>query len=88
MSACKREQIVDGAQRSPSKGIAKRHLTQLIKRLEDDYPGAAASLKEHRRDALAEVPQPPQALERTLSTTNPIEDLNDSIRRVQRSVKR
>jgi putative transposase len=30
----------------------------------------------------------PEALERTLSTTNPIENLNGSIRRVQHRVKR
>ena len=31
---------------------------------------------------------PPEALERTLSTTNPIENVNGTTRRVSRNVKR
>lgn len=81
--------IMHEAYRSPSKAIAKRRLTQLIKRLEDDHPGAAASLKEGLDETLSlKDLKLPHALERTLSTTNPIENLNGSIRRVQRRVKR
>ncbi len=81
--------ILHDAYRSPSKAIAKRRLSQLIKRLEDDHPGAAASLREGLDETLSlKDLKLPQALERTLSTTNPIENLNGSIRRVQRRVKR
>lgn len=81
--------IMHDAYRSPSAAIAKRRLTQLVRRLESDHPGAAASLKEGLDETLAlKDMKLPQALERTLSTTNPIENLNGSIRRVQRRVKR
>jgi putative transposase len=81
--------VLHDAYRSPSKAIAKRRLTQLLKRLEDEHPGAAASLKEGLDETLSlKDLKLPQALERTLSTTNPIENLNGNIRRVQSRVKR
>jgi hypothetical protein len=36
------------AYRSPSKAIAKRCLTQLTKRLEDDHPGARVTQRRPR----------------------------------------
>lgn len=81
--------VLHDAYRSASKAIAKRRLTQLIARLESDHPGAAASLREGLDETLTlKDMKLPAALERTLSTTNPIENLNGSIRRVQRRVKR
>ena len=81
--------VLRDAYRSASKAIAKRRLMQLITRLEADHPGAAASLREGLDETLTlKDMQLPEALERTLSTTNPIENLNGSIRRIQRRVKR
>lgn len=62
---------------------------QLVSRLASDHPGAAASLKEGLDETLTlKDMKLPEALERTLSTTNPIENLHGSIRRIQRRVKR
>jgi putative transposase len=81
--------VMHDAYRSVSKAVAKRRLMQLVSRLEQDHPGAAASLREGLEETLTlKDMKLPQALERTLSTTNPIENLNGSIRRVQRRVKR
>ena len=77
------------AYRSPSKAVAKRRLLQLVARFESEYPGAAASLKEGLDETLTLKDMGlSEALERTLSTTNPIENLNGTIRRVQRGVRR
>lgn len=81
--------VMHDAYRSASKAVAKRRLMQLVSRLEEDHPGAAASLKEGLDETLTlKDMKLPEALERTLSTTNPIENLNGSIRRIQRRVKR
>jgi putative transposase len=81
--------VMHDAYRSASKAVAKRRLMQLFSRLEEDHPGAAASLKEGLDETLTlKDLKLPEALERTLSTTNPIENLNGSIRRIQRRVKR
>lgn len=81
--------VLRDAYRSASKAVAKRRLMQLMARLETDHPGAAASLREGLDETLTlKDMQLPEALERTLSTTNPIENLNGSIRRIQRRVKR
>lgn len=77
------------AYRSPSKAIAKRRLMQLVARFESEYTGAAASLKEGLDETLTLKDLGlSEALERTLSTTNPIENLNGTIRRIQRRVRR
>jgi transposase-like protein len=81
--------VMHDAYRSTSKAVAKRRLMQLVSRLETDHPGAAASLKEGLDETLTlKDMKLPETLERTLSTTNPIENLNGSIRRIQRRVKR
>ena len=77
------------AYNSKSKATAKRRLLQLVSHLDDDHPDAAASLKEGLDETLTLKDMNLSAsLERTLSTTNPIENLNSTIRRVSRRVKR
>ena len=69
--------------------MAKKRLLQLAARLEEDHPDASASLKEGLDETLTlKDMNLPLSLERTLSTTNPIENLNSTIRRVTRNVKR
>jgi len=80
--------IRDAYQRG-SKAMAKKRLLQLAARLEEDHPDASASLKEGLDETLTlKDMNLPLSLERTLSTTNPIENLNSTIRRVTRNVKR
>lgn len=77
------------AYRSKSKAVAKKRLLQLAGQLLDDHPDAAASLKEGLDETLTLKDMGlPQSLERMLSTTNAIENLNSTIRRVLRRVKR
>jgi putative transposase len=77
------------AYRSRSRNVAKKRLLQLVAHLEDDHPDAAASLREGLDETLTIKDLGlPEWLERTLSTTNAIENLNGSIRRVTRNVKR
>ncbi len=77
------------AYRSQSKATAKKRLLQLASQLDDEYPDAVASLKEGLDETLTlkDLGLPPN-LERTLSSTNPIENLNTAIRRITRRVKR
>ncbi len=66
-----------------------RWLLTLAKKLEADHPGAAASLREGLDETLTVMRlQLPRALERTLSTTNAIENLMGRARSVTRNVKR
>ena len=85
-------QAIQEAYRSRSKTTAKRKLIALSDSLESDYPDASASLREGLDETLTVKDWAlPIVLERTLSTTNPtnpIENLNGSIRRVTRNVKR
>jgi transposase-like protein len=82
-------QAIQEAYRSRSKTTAKRKLVALSDSLESDYPDASASLREGLDETLTVKDWAlPVVLERTLSTTNPIENLNGSIRRVTRNVKR
>ncbi len=77
------------AYRSKSKRTALKRLMQLVSHLQDDHPGAAASLREGLEETITiKGMDLPDVLERTLSTTNPIENLNGNIRRVTRNVKR
>jgi putative transposase len=81
--------VLRDAYRSPSRKTAKTRLQKLAKQLLDDHPDAAASLKEGLDEVLTiKGLGLPLALEKTLSTTNPIENLNGSIRDVSRRVKR
>lgn len=64
-------------------------LNKLARQLERKHPSAAASLREGLEETLTVLAfKLGDALERTLATTNPIENLNSSLRRVHRNVKR
>lgn len=68
---------------SREKATALRLLHNLERRLAKEHPGAAASLREGLDETLTVVGLGlPRALERTLATTNPIENLNSVARRV------
>lgn len=68
---------------------AERILVGLAGQLEREHPAAAASLREGLSETLTVMRLDLfEALERSLATTNPIENLNGSIRRITRNVKR
>lgn len=68
---------------------AKRQLDNLARSLEDAHPSAANSLREGLDETLTVMGLAlPRALERSFSTTNPIESLNDRLRTMARRVKR
>jgi len=80
---------IGDAYRSASATTAKTRLKRLASSLEDDHPGAAASLREGLDETLTvKALGLCLGLERTLSTTNLIENLNGGIRDVTRRVKR
>ena len=64
-------------------------LNKLARQLERKHPSAATSLREGLEETLTVLAfKLGDALERTLATTNPIENLNSALRRVHRNVKR
>ena len=68
---------------------AQTMLTNLVRRLREKHPGAAASLAEGLDETIAvKRLRLPKKLERQLSTTNSIENLMGSVRRLSRRVKR
>ena len=68
---------------------AKRQLEALAARLESEHPGAAASLREGLDDTLTVIKlNLPERLQLSLRTTNPIDNLIGSVRKVSRRVKR
>lgn len=68
---------------------AVRLLNNLARRLNHECPGAAASLREGLEETLTILQfKLIDALERTLATTNPIENLNGLIRNRTRNVRR
>ncbi len=68
---------------------AKSRLLRLAAQLKEPHPGAAASLREGLEETLTLIELGVQgALYRTLRSTNPIENLNGTLRRVSRNVKR
>jgi putative transposase len=74
---------------SPNEKLAAKQLQRLANSLEADHPGAAASLREGMAETLTvQGLGITGALYRTLRTTNPIENLNGSIARYTRNVKR
>ncbi|MGH9892701.1 MAG: IS256 family transposase [bacterium] len=74
-------------QRDPQ--VAKAELEQLARSLERDYPGAAASLREGLDETLTVITLGAKGtLRQTLCSTNPIENLQGTIRRITRNVKR
>jgi transposase-like protein len=69
--------------------LARRQLDRLASSLQAKHPGAAASLREGLEDTLTvQALGITGALQRTLRTTNPIENLNGSVARYCRNVKR
>ncbi len=68
---------------------AKKLLEGLARQLQSRHPSAATSLREGLDETLTvKAMGLPEALERTLSTTNPIENLMGSIRALTRRVRR
>ena len=68
---------------------AKRQLEALAARLESEHPGAAAALREGLDDTLTVIElNLPERLQLSLRTTNPIDNLIGSVRKVSRRVKR
>jgi transposase-like protein len=77
------------AYKAKSVKTAKRQLTNLARSLEQEHPGAAASLREGLDETLTVLGLGlPKLLARSLSTTNPIENLIGRIRQVSHRVKR
>lgn len=76
------------AYRSRSADTARRLLNNLERTLRKNHPGAAASLREGLDETLTVLTFGlGSTLERSLSTTNAIENLNGNIRRISRRVK-
>jgi transposase-like protein len=74
---------------SSSNDGAKQRLLQLATSLEESYPSAASSLREGLDETLTILRlNVGPALTATLCSTNPIENLNGSIRNLTRRVKR
>lgn len=68
---------------------AQRLLDDLARRLEDEFPSAAASVREGLDETLTVLAlSVSDRLRRSLATTNPIESLMSRTRHVQRNVKR
>ena len=84
------QRLMSEAYGSQSAEVARGRLRQLASWLENNgEPGAAASVREGLEETLTVLKlKLPKALQRTLATTNPIENLNGAIRRVTRNVKR
>jgi transposase-like protein len=77
------------AYRARSAKTAKRLLTNLLRKLRSEHPGAAGSLEEGLDETLTVMGFGlPEWLERTLSTTNAIENLIGSVRELGHRVRR
>jgi transposase-like protein len=85
-SVCKQ---MSDAYNGKSKKVAKERLVKLAQFLDDEHPDAAKSLREGLDETLTLKDLGlPDVLERTLSTTNAIENLNSTLRRITGRVKR
>lgn len=81
------EKVIRQAYKTKEIDRARRQLENLARALEEEYPSAAASIREGLEETLTiKQFRLNEALTRTLSTTNPIENLNSGIRRVCRRV--
>lgn len=82
--------VMSEAYKAASADTARKRLKQLASWLESNGEvGAAASLREGLEDTLTVLKLGlPPTLRRTFATTNPIENMNSTIRRVARNVKR
>ena len=80
---------LDDVWNAESFDLAKRQLQRLARSLEREHPGAAASLREGLDETLTVLRlKLTGALQRTLRTTNPIENLNGSVVGYTANVKR
>jgi transposase-like protein len=80
---------IQQAYRARNAATAKRLLTNLLQRLRSEHPGAAGSLEEGLDETLTVMAFGlPEWLERTLSTTNAIENLIGSFRNLSSRVRR
>jgi len=83
------DRVLKEAWESTDADLAQRRLEQLASSLEADHPGAAASVREGLDETLTVQRLGIEgALYRTLRSTNPIENLNDSVTTYTRNVKR
>jgi transposase-like protein len=81
------EKVIRQAYNTKEIGRARRQLENLARSFEDDHPSAAASIREGLEETLTiKQFRLPEALTKTLSTTNPIENINSGIRRVCKRV--
>lgn len=81
--------IVHRAYQAPDVRTATRLLTDLAKRLEDEHPSAAGSVREGLDETLTVLTlQLSPRLQRSLATTNAAESLLSRTRHVKRNVKR
>ncbi len=77
------------AYKSPDLETAKRLLHNLARRLQEERPSAAASVREGLEETLTTRSLGlPRRLERSFSTTNPLESVNDQLRFISRRVKK
>jgi transposase-like protein len=68
---------------------AKQQLENLARRLDDEHPSAASSVREGLVEVLTVIKLGlPPAFARTFATTNPIENLNSTTRLICRNVKK
>ena len=80
---------LDQAWRETDYEKARTALTSLAKTLDDKYPGAATSLREGLEETLTVLRlELPEALRKTLRSTNPIESAFEKVRMACRNVKR
>lgn len=83
------QRVIRQAYKTKEIDRARRQLENLARALEKDHPSAAASVREGLEETLTiKKFNLPEALTRTLSTTNPIENINGGIRHVCKRVKR
>ena len=81
--------ILQCAYRSADIATARRLLTDLARRLDTDHPSAAESVREGLDETLTVLGlNLPDALRRSLTTTNAAESLISRTRHVKRNVKR
>lgn len=82
-------ETISAAYRSQDPERALSMLNKLARQLERKHPSAARSLREGLKETLTIIEfKLPDALERTLCTTNIIENLNGLVRKVHGNVKR
>jgi transposase-like protein len=88
-SGCGHYAILHRAYRSDDVATGKRLLQDLARRLDDDHPSAAESVREGLEETLTIIGLGlSPSLRRSLSTTNAAESLISRTRHVKRNVKR